>query len=112
MTLGYDTIYGFQDIKDDEIIGVKSTSIKFKDEPKKFLYICYFFFMLSIIFVGILMKFKIYYYLFSLIPLIHLFIFQVRKLNFKSTSMCLEKIKSNNFLCLLVFINILIGKLI
>ena len=26
-TLGYDTIYGFQDIKDDEIIGVKSTSI-------------------------------------------------------------------------------------
>ena len=30
-TLGYDTIYGFQDIKDDEIIGVKSTSIKFKN---------------------------------------------------------------------------------
>ena len=28
-TLGYDTIYGYQDIKDDEIIGVKSTSIKF-----------------------------------------------------------------------------------
>ena len=28
-TLGYDTIYGFQDIKDDEIIGLKSTSIKF-----------------------------------------------------------------------------------
>ena len=27
-TLGYDTIYGFQYIKDDEIIGVKSTSIK------------------------------------------------------------------------------------
>ena len=28
-TLGYDTIYGLQDIYDDEIIGVKSTSIKF-----------------------------------------------------------------------------------
>ena len=40
-TLGYDTIYGFQDIKDDEIIGVKSTSIKFKNNPKKFLLICY-----------------------------------------------------------------------
>ena len=26
-TLGYDTIYGYQDIKDDEIIGLKSTSI-------------------------------------------------------------------------------------
>ena len=32
-TLGYDTIYGFQDIKDDEIIGLKSTSIKFKSNP-------------------------------------------------------------------------------
>jgi len=30
-TLGYDTIYGVQDIFDDEIIGVKSTSIKFKN---------------------------------------------------------------------------------
>ena len=30
-TLGYDTIYGYQDIKDDEIIGLKSTSIKFKN---------------------------------------------------------------------------------
>ena len=40
-TLGYDTIYGFQDIEDDEIIGVKSTSIKFKNNPKNFLFICY-----------------------------------------------------------------------
>ena len=40
-TLGYDTIYGYQDIKDDEIIGLKSTSIKFKSNPKKFLFICY-----------------------------------------------------------------------
>ena len=40
-TLGYDTIYGYQDIKDDEIIGVKSTSIKFKKNPKKFIFICY-----------------------------------------------------------------------
>ena len=38
-TLGYDTIYGYQDIKDDEIIGLKSTSIKFKNNPKKFLFI-------------------------------------------------------------------------
>ncbi len=111
-TLGYDTIYGFQDIKDDEIIGVKSTSIKFKNEPKKFLYICYFFFMVSLVFVGILMKFKIYYYLFNIIPFFHLFFFQVKNLNFKSTEMCLEKFKSNNFFGLLVFTNILIGKLI
>ena len=29
-TLGYDTIYGYQDLKDDEIIGLKSTSITWR----------------------------------------------------------------------------------
>ena len=41
-TIGYDTIYGFQDIKDDEIIGVKSTSVKFKSNAKLFLFSIYF----------------------------------------------------------------------
>ena len=40
-TLGYDTIYGLQDIHDDEIIGVKSTSIKFKNNVKVFVGGCY-----------------------------------------------------------------------
>ena len=40
-TIGYDTIYGFQDIKDDEIIGIKSTSIKFKNNSRLFLFCIY-----------------------------------------------------------------------
>ena len=36
-TLGYDTIYGAQDMSDDEIIGVKSTSIKFKNNMGFFI---------------------------------------------------------------------------
>ena len=40
-TLGFDTIYGFQDLKDDEIIGLKSTSIKFKSKPHLFLKLCH-----------------------------------------------------------------------
>ncbi len=36
-TLGYDTIYGAQDMSDDEIIGLKSTSIKFKKNINLFL---------------------------------------------------------------------------
>ena len=48
-TLGYDTIYGFQDIKDDEIIGLKSTSIKFKKKPLIFLTLCYIVLFLMII---------------------------------------------------------------
>ena len=109
-TLGYDTIYGFQDIRDDEIIGVKSTSIKFKNDPKRFLYFCYCFFILSIIIVGVLMKFGIFYFLFSLFPFLHLNFFQIKKLNYDSSESCLSKFKSNNFLGLLILINILIGK--
>ena len=41
-TLGYDTIYGIQDVTDDEIIGIKSTSIKFKKNIKLFVGACYF----------------------------------------------------------------------
>ena len=111
-TLGYDTIYGFQDINDDEIIGLRSTSIKFKDDPKKFLFLCYLIFLISLILVGFFMEFKIYYFIFLIFPALHLLILQIQNLNFNSKEMCLKKFKSNNFLGLLIFINILIGKLI
>ena len=111
-TLGYDTIYGFQDIKDDEIIGVKSTSIKFKNDPKKFLFISYCIFIISLFLIGILMNFKIYYFLFMIIPTLHLLFYQVKKLNTTLPMDCLNKFKSNNFLGLIIFVNILIGKLI
>ena len=111
-TLGYDTIYGFQDIKDDEIIGVKSTSIKFKKNPKKFLLICYLTFLISLILIGLLQDFKIYYFMFLIFPILQLLSFQIKNLNFKNTTDCLNKFKSNNFLGLLIFMNILIGKLI
>ncbi len=111
-TLGYDTIYGFQDIKDDEIIGVKSTSIKFKNDPKKFLFVSYFLFALSLVAIGILMNFRTIYFLFLILPLYHLFIFQIKKLKTSVSDDCFEKFKSNNFLGLLVLLNLLIGKLI
>ena len=111
-TLGYDTIYGFQDIKDDEIIGVKSTSIKFKNDPKKFLFISYIIFILSLAVVGILMDFKSIYFLFMIFPIYHLLYYQINKLNTANPDDCFNKFKSNNFLGLLILLNILIGKVI
>ena len=111
-TLGYDTIYGFQDIKDDEIIGVKSTSIKFKNDPKKFLFISYCMFIISLFLIGILMSFKMYYFLFMIVPILHLLVFQVSRLNTNLSLDCLIKFKSNNILGLIIFTNILVGKLI
>ena len=111
-TLGYDTIYGYQDIKDDEIIGVKSTSIKFKNNPKKFILICYLTFIAALILIGVLMKFNLFYFLFLIIPFFQLIFSQVYKLNVKDPINCLNKFKSNNFLGLIIFINLLIGKII
>ena len=110
-TLGYDTIYGYQDIKDDEIIGVKSTSIKFKNNPKKFILACYLIFIASLIAIGVLMKFNLNYFLFLIIPIFHLIFYQIYKLNINDTNNCFIKFKSNNFFGLLIFINLLIGKI-
>jgi 4-hydroxybenzoate polyprenyl transferase len=111
-TLGYDTIYGYQDIKDDEIIGVKSTSIKFKNNPKKFISLCYMSFFLSLILVGILMNFKMSFFISLIITFFHLGFYQIKNLKVSNPNMCLIKFKSNNLLGLIVFINILIGKII
>tara|TARA_B100000131_G_scaffold321172_1_gene371149 strand:- start:984 stop:1850 length:867 start_codon:yes stop_codon:yes gene_type:complete len=109
-TLGYDTIYGYQDIKDDEIIGVKSTSIKFKNNTKIFLISCYSIFFASLIIIGMLMNFSSFFYLTLLIIFLHLFYYQIKSLNTKSPKNCLKLFKSNNFLGLTIYINILVGK--
>ncbi len=111
-TLGYDTIYGYQDIKDDEIIGLKSTSIKFKNSAKQFLFLCYM--LLSLLFLagGYFMNFKYMYFVIFLIPLIHLFFFQIKKFNKNNPSDCLKIFKSNNIFGFVIFLNILIAKIL
>ena len=65
-TLGYDTIYGLQDIHDDEIIGVKSTSIKFKNNPKIFVGVCYFLCVLCLLIMFLIMEINKYLLLVSI----------------------------------------------
>ena len=110
-TLGYDTIYGFQDINDDEIIGLKSTSIKFKSNPKFFLIICYSIFFLVLLITGYLMELNKYYFLFLILIFFQLFYYQIKRLNTKMPSNCLEIFKSNNLLGFAIFLNILLGKI-
>ena len=110
-TLGFDTIYGYQDIKDDEIIGVKSTSIKFKKNPKLFLIICYLMFTISLITVGFFMKFNTIFYIFLSIPIIHLFFYQIYNFNFKNPENSLKIFKTNSLLGAIVLFNFLIGKI-
>jgi len=110
-TLGYDTIYGFQDIKDDEIIGLKSTSIKFKNNPLKFLILCYSVFLLNLLITGYLMELNSFFYLIFILIMLQMFYFQLKKLNIKNSLECLTTFKSNNLLGLLVLISLIGSKI-
>ena len=110
-TLGFDTIYGYQDIKDDEIIGVKSTSIKFKENPNLFLILCYSMFVVSIILIGILMKFNSIFYFFMILPILNLFYYQIYNFKIDNPENILKIFKKNNLFGLLILTNILIGKI-
>ncbi len=110
-TLGYDTIYGYQDIKDDEIIGIKSTSIKFKNSPQTFIALCYSVFLLSLLTNSIIMELNIFFYLIFILIVLQVFFYQIKKLNVKNSLKCLKIFKSNNFLGLLVLISLIGGKI-
>ena len=101
-TLGYDTIYGLQDRQDDEIIGVKSTSIKFKNNVKIFVGACYCFCVLFILLMFFMMNIEKY-----LLPISLLFIatlvYQIKLFKASSPSTCLAAFKNNNLTGFFIF---------
>ena len=110
-TLAYDTIYGFQDIKDDEIIGLKSTSIKFKSNPIILLYLCYIIFLSSLILIGLLNEFSKLYFLSLIVIVYHMYFIQLNKFNSNEPEICLKIFQSNNLLGGIILISLLVGKL-
>ena len=105
-TLGYDTIYGLQDIQDDEIIGIKSTSIKFKDNVKFFIGTCYILFVLLILILGFMLEINKYIFLISLCFISSL-TYQMKIFKLQNPQSCLKAFKMNNFTGFLVFLFIL-----
>jgi 4-hydroxybenzoate polyprenyltransferase len=104
-TLGYDTIYGAQDIVDDEIIGIKSTSIKFKKNIKLFVSVCYFlssFLLISLFYNELgLNNFTILIIIFILSLM-----YQIIKFKKDSPDKCLHAFRFNNFSGALLFFGI------
>ena len=106
-TLGYDTIYGVQDISEDEVIGVKSTAIKFKNSLNLFVISCYLISSVAIIFVMI--NLKIYYSFIFLILFVVTLFYQIKIFNPKNSSSCLKAFKLNNLSGLMVFLSIFLS---
>ena len=104
-TLGYDTIYGAQDISDDEIIGVKSTSIKFKKNMKLFVIFSYFFTALLIAYL-FLDNVKLDLSTFFISLFYTSLIYQLFKLKINNPKSCLNTFKINNYTGLFLFLGI------
>jgi len=102
-TLGYDTIYGLQDMHDDEIIGVKSTSIKFKNNVKIFVGTCYSMCVFLILIMFFTMEIN-KYILLLIIPFIVSFVYQVKIFKVFNSESCLLAFKNNNLIGSLIFI--------
>ena len=94
-TLGYDTIYGVQDIYDDEIIGLKSTAIKFKKNIKKFISMTY---IATILILFYLFRDLVGFNIFTLFLLTFAFslYYQIRSFKKNKPKECLRLFKLNN----------------
>jgi 4-hydroxybenzoate polyprenyltransferase len=103
--LGYDTIYGTQDMSDDEIIGLKSTSIKFKKNIKIFVSFCY---LLSFLILMMLFfkNLELNYFTFFLGTYFISLIYQIKMFNKNNPVSCLNAFKINNISGLLLFLTI------
>ena len=105
-TLGYDTIYGAQDIDEDEIIGVKSTSIKFKNNIKIFVTLCYFTTSILLLFL-FRNQMHLNYFIIPMFFFILSLFYQIKIFNVKHPLECLRAFKINNFSGFLLFLSIL-----
>ena len=105
-TLGYDSIYGVQDMADDEIIGLKSTAIKFKKNIKLFVGMNY---LLTSTILLYLFKDQINLNLFLIIFSLFCLslIYQIRIFNPRKPETCLKAFKLNNLSGLILFLGIL-----
>jgi len=102
-TLGYDTIYGLQDIQDDKIIGVKSTSIKFKSNVKIFVGSCYCLCMMFILIMFHMIEINNFILLLS-IPFIFSLFYQLKIFKINNSKSCLAAFKKNNLTGFLIFL--------
>jgi len=105
-TLGYDTIYGAQDMSEDEIIGLKSTAIKFKKNIRLFVSINY---LITSIFLIFLFKKVIGYNFFSVFLFLFVIslIYQLIFFKKNNKNKYLNLFKLNNYTGLFLFLGIL-----
>ena len=102
-TLGYDTIYGYQDYRDDQQLGINSTSLTFLKTNKIFLYGCYLAMILTLFLLGKTNGYAVMFYILLSFVLLIL-MWQVLSLNVDCPRNCLQRFKANGYLGLIILL--------
>ena len=103
-TLGYDTIYGLQDIFDDLKVGVKSTSIKFRNNIKEFLTVVYLLSFSLILIANILLTKEVDIYIILYLLPLSLLVYQIQTILINKNDKNLSLFKLNNYYGLSIFL--------
>jgi 4-hydroxybenzoate polyprenyltransferase len=106
-TFGYDTIYGFQDMEDDILIGIKSTTFKVRASPKIFIAIVYGVSIFLWLLAGKVMGLLPFYYL-GIGSIFILFLWQILTLEPDNAANCLIRFRSNQWISVLLFLSIIL----
>ena len=106
-TVGYDTIYAHQDREDDDLVGVKSTALKFGRATKAWLAVIYTVAWLAISAAGIMAHAGTAFLLGMMAAAAQL-VWQVATLDIDDPENCLERFRSNRDFGVIVLAAILI----
>jgi 4-hydroxybenzoate polyprenyltransferase len=101
-TIGYDTIYAHQDREDDDLIGLKSTALKFGSATKPWLALFYGFAWVAITVAGVMAGAGFFFLLGMILAAAHL-VWQVLSLDIDDTENCLVRFRANRDFGLIVF---------
>lgn len=109
-TIVYDTIYAHQDRKDDMILGIKSTAIKFGEDTKLWLSVFGASMIGSLVFSGMMNQQTLPFYLAVSLVATHL-VSQIGTLDIENAGDCASKFVSNAQVGFIIFCGIVLGNL-
>jgi 4-hydroxybenzoate polyprenyltransferase len=110
-TIGYDTIYAYQDREDDELIGVRSTARRFGDNPRPWLIGLYGISVLLMFFAFLAAGAGFFAYA-GLVVAAAMLAYQILVLNIHDPLQCLALFKFNGVVGLIVFSGLVLALLV
>lgn len=106
-TVAYDTIYAFQDIEDDTLLGLKSSAIAMADNPRQFLTWMFMASWLCFVGAGLAIGLKLFYII-GLCAIAFLYIMQIERLDVKNKQRLAVLFRMNQWVGIAMFLGLVL----